>query len=82
MPLNLQQFNWKGEFEDVNLLSIIQAILGTAEEIVPLFIHNQKSQKIEAVVVGTANAITTAVTEAVAGQAATAAAQATTAPAK
>lgn len=41
----------------MNLLKLIEAFLGTAEEVVPVFIHNPKSQKIEGVVVGTMDGI-------------------------
>lgn len=37
-------------------LSIFAAILGEAEQIVPIFIHNPKSQQLEGVIVTTANA--------------------------
>lgn len=39
----------------MKLLQIIQAILGISEEIVPVFIHNPTSQKIEGVIVTTLN---------------------------
>ena len=35
--------------------NIILAALGAAEEIVPIFIHNPQSQKVEAVIVTTVN---------------------------
>jgi hypothetical protein len=38
-----------------NTLSILAAFLGTAEEIVPIFIKNPQSQKIEAVVTTAGN---------------------------
>jgi hypothetical protein len=38
------------------LLQLIALLLGEAEKIVPIFIHNPKSQQIEGVVVTTANA--------------------------
>jgi hypothetical protein len=37
-----------------NWLQIISMILGEAEQILPIFIHNPKSQKIEAIVMTTA----------------------------
>lgn len=37
-------------------LQLILAILGEAEQIVPIFIHNPKSQQIEGIVVTTVNA--------------------------
>lgn len=37
------------------LWNIILAALGAAEEIVPIFIHNPQSQKVEAVIVTTVN---------------------------
>jgi hypothetical protein len=40
------KFNW---------LTLIELILGSAEAVVPIFIHNPQSQKIEAIVVTTAN---------------------------
>lgn len=36
-------------------LKIFQAILGEAEQIVPIFIHNPKSQQVEGVIVTTLN---------------------------
>lgn len=39
------------------LKSIVSALLGLAEEVIPVFIHNPKSQKIEGVVLTTANAV-------------------------
>lgn len=41
----------------MNLKAIFSAILGIAEEVIPVFIHNPKSQKIEGVVLTTANAV-------------------------
>lgn len=41
----------------MKLLNIIEALLGTAEEIVPVFIHNAKTQKLEGVIVTTANTV-------------------------
>ena len=38
----------------MNFLALLKLILGEAEQIVPAFIHNPKSQKIEAVVFMTA----------------------------
>ncbi len=35
----------------MSVLEIIRAVVGAAEEIVPIFIHNPKSQKIEAVII-------------------------------
>lgn len=43
----------------MNLLAILKLILGTAEAIVPIFIHNPDSQKVEAVVVTTLNGVMT-----------------------
>ena len=40
----------------MNFWKIFQLILGEAEQIVPIFIHNPQSQKIEGVVVTTLNA--------------------------
>lgn len=37
-------------------LSIFKLILGEAETIIPIFIHNPKSQQIEGIIVTTANA--------------------------
>lgn len=37
------------------LLAIFAAILGEAEQIVPMFIHNPNSQRIEGIVVTTLN---------------------------
>lgn len=54
----------------MNFLAIFEAIIGIGEEILPIFIHNPKSQKIEGIIVTTANA----------GLAAVAAATNTTAP--
>ena len=39
-----------------NFWKIFLAILGEAEQIVPIFIHNPKSQQIEGVIVTTSNA--------------------------
>lgn len=39
----------------MKLLQIIQTVFGIAEEIVPVFIHNPTSQKIEGVIVTTLN---------------------------
>lgn len=41
----------------MNLLNILELILGTAEKIVPVFIHNPKSQQIEGVVISTVNGV-------------------------
>lgn len=40
-----------------NLLLLIQTLLATAEEIVPIFIHNPASQKVEGVIVSTVNGV-------------------------
>lgn len=37
----------------MTILNIIGLILGTAEAVVPVFIHNPKSQQIEGVIVST-----------------------------
>jgi hypothetical protein len=34
---------------------IVQLILGEAEQIIPIFVHNPKSQQVEAVIMTTAN---------------------------
>lgn len=39
----------------MSFLSIFAAILGTAEKIVPVFIHNPKSQQVEAVIATSAD---------------------------
>lgn len=39
------------------ILEIIGLILGAGESLVPVFIHNPKSQAIEGVIVSTANAV-------------------------
>lgn len=39
----------------MKLLSIIEAILGTAEGLLPIFIHDPKSQQITGVIVTTVN---------------------------
>lgn len=39
-----------------NFFKIFSVILGEAEQIVPIFVHNPKSQQVEAIVVTTANA--------------------------
>jgi hypothetical protein len=45
----------------MNILTLIATFLQVAEQdILPLFIHNPKSQKIEGVIVGTASGILTA----------------------
>lgn len=44
----------------MNILALITAILGTAEEIVPIFIHNPKSQQVEGVIATTANGLLSA----------------------
>ena len=41
----------------MNLLKLLALILGTAEEVVPIFIHNPQSQKIEGIVIGTVNGV-------------------------
>ena len=41
----------------MNWLKLIQLIIGTAESIVPIFIHNPKSQQIEAAIITTVNAV-------------------------
>jgi len=38
-------------------LKIFELVLGTAEAIVPVFIHNPKSQQIEGVIVTTLNGV-------------------------
>ena len=39
----------------MNWLNILKLILGEAEQIVPIFVHNPKSQQIEAVIATTAD---------------------------
>jgi hypothetical protein len=39
----------------MNILSLIGLILGTAETIIPIFLHNPKSQQVEGVIFTTAN---------------------------
>jgi hypothetical protein len=39
----------------MNFLTIFGLLLGTAEDIVPIFIHNPQSQKIEGAIVTTTN---------------------------
>ncbi len=39
----------------MKLIDILKLILGEAEAIVPIFIHNPKSQQIEGIVVTTVN---------------------------
>jgi hypothetical protein len=39
----------------MNIWQILQLIFGTAESIVPIFIHNPVSQRIESVIVTTAD---------------------------
>ena len=41
----------------MNWKAIFAAILGEAEQIVPVFIHNPKSQQIEGVIVTTLNGV-------------------------
>jgi hypothetical protein len=41
----------------VNFLKILELILGTAEGIVPVFVHNTQSQKIEAVILTSVNGL-------------------------
>ena len=41
----------------MNLLALLRLILGEAEQIIPIFVHNPKSQQIEAVVLGTVNGV-------------------------
>lgn len=41
----------------MNLMQLLTLILGAAENVVPIFIHNPQSQKIEGVVVGTVNGV-------------------------
>lgn len=36
-----------------NLMQFLQLLFGEAEQIVPMFIHNPQSQKVEGIVVGT-----------------------------
>jgi hypothetical protein len=52
-----------------NFWKIFEAILGTAEQIVPIFIHNPKSGQIEGVIVSTLNSVLAGVQEGVAAQA-------------
>jgi hypothetical protein len=54
----------------MNWLQIIEDIIGVGEEIVPLFIHNPQSQKIEGVVVSNLNGILTGLGKAQTAQAA------------
>lgn len=49
----------------MKLLQLFQMILGLGEEIVPIFVHNPNSQKIEGIVVTTANAAIAALQTAV-----------------
>lgn len=49
----------------MTLLTILQLILGEAEQIVPMFIHNPKSQQIEGIIVGTANGLVQGLTPSV-----------------
>lgn len=39
----------------MSIWQILQLVLGTAETIVPIFIHNPQSQKVEAIIATTAN---------------------------
>ena len=41
----------------MNLMQLLTLILGAAENVVPIFIHNPQSQKIEGVVIGTVNGV-------------------------
>ena len=41
----------------MNLATLLKILLATAEEIIPIFIHNPQTQKVEAVVLSTANAV-------------------------
>lgn len=41
----------------MTLLQVLELLLGTAERIVPIFVHNPKSQQIEGVIVGTVNGV-------------------------
>lgn len=50
--------------------AIFEAILGEGEQIIPLFVHNPKSQKIEAVIMTTANAAVEGIQQGLAAQAA------------
>lgn len=44
----------------MNLANLLKLLLVAAEEIVPIFIHNPQSQKVEAVILSTANAVVSA----------------------
>ena len=44
----------------MNILSIISLVVGLGEEIVPIFVHNPKSQQVEAVIVSTIDGVVTA----------------------
>ena len=48
----------------MNLKLILEAILGIGQEIIPMFIHNPTSQKIEGVIFTTLNGAVQAVTSA------------------
>ena len=41
----------------MNILQLIASILGSAEQIVPIFVHNPKSQRTEAIIVSTVSAV-------------------------
>lgn len=46
-----------GPKENMNWLTLFEAILGVGEKIVPMFIHNPKSQQVEGVIISTANGV-------------------------
>lgn len=46
----------------LTLLQLIEGILGVGEQIIPLFIHNPKSQQIEGIVVGTLSGLMSGLT--------------------
>jgi hypothetical protein len=43
------------EENNMKMLQILELILGTAESVVPIFIHNPKTQQIEGVIATTLN---------------------------
>jgi hypothetical protein len=55
----------------MNWLALFEAILGVGEKVVPIFIHNPKSQQVEGVVVSTAEGVGQVIAATQAAQAAT-----------
>jgi hypothetical protein len=64
-----------------SLAAFIQGIIGAGEAVIPMFVHNPRSQKIETVVFTDVNSVASIVAQVVKAQAAPAAAPAAAKPA-